>query len=259
MALKKRDPGAYEDPDLVPVMNLVCVLIPLMLWITTWVTFGQITVLRGAEGGSSKGRQSEEQKKLRLVAILTKGSITLMAGRDVAQEVMPEDAATGTTGRVDLPHKAVSLDDIRGEFSTCQPPADPREFNECAYWGYLEKFVSICWKNPAGQVKIPDLKGLNINLRNIKDRVASAFGKQLDDKDQINIKSEDDIPYCQLVGIMDFSRFRSFDFDWQKDPTFLEGVQEAIEGGATDPFLDPKSWNEQMEKELLFPVVGFVN
>ncbi|MBI5486305.1 MAG: hypothetical protein HY905_03120 [Deltaproteobacteria bacterium] len=255
----KKDVGAYEDPDLVPVMNLVCVLIPLMLWVTTWVTFGQITVLRGAEGGTNKGRQSEEQKRLRLVAILTKGSITLMAGRDVAQDVMPEDVSTGTKGRVDLAHKAMSLDEIRSEGSKCQPPADPREFNDCAYWGYLEKFVGICWKNPAGQVKIPDLKGFNINLRNIKDRVAQAYGEQLDDKDQINIKSEDDIPYCQLVGLMDFSRFRSFDFDWQKDDAFSTEVKEAIEGGVTDPFLDPKSWKDAMKKELLFPVVGFVN
>ena len=228
---KKRAEGGYEDPDLVPIMNLVCVLIPLMLWVTTWVTFGQITVLRGAEGGVNKGRQTEEQKKLRLVAILTKGAITLMAG----------------------------LDEIRGEASSCQPPADPREFNECGYWGYMEKFVSICWQNPGGQVKVPDLKGLNINLRNIKDRVLQSFGKQLDDKDQINIKSEDDIPYCQLVGIMDFSRLRSFDYDWKGDEAFYDGVQEAIANGVTDPFLDPKSWNDQMEKELLFPVVGFVN
>jgi hypothetical protein len=255
----KKDVGQYEDPDLVPIMNLVCVLIPLMLWVTTWVTFGQITVLRGSEGGSAKGRQSEEIKRLRLVAILTKGSITLMAGRDVAADVMPEDASTGTKGRIDIPHKSMSLDDIRKAGQSCQPPADPREFNDCAYWVYLEKFVSICWKNPAGVVKVPDLKMVNISLRGIKDRVAQAYGDRLDDKDQLNIKSEDDIPYCQLVGIMDFSRLRTFDFNWVKDETFMQGVQEAIAKGVQDPFLDPKSWNDAMQKELLFPVVGFVN
>jgi hypothetical protein len=258
MAVKK-DTGAYEDPDLVPVMNLVCVLIPLMLWVTTWVTFGQITVLRGSEGGAAKARQSEEQKKLRLVAVLTKGSITLMAGRDVSAEVMPEDVATGTKGRIDIPHRSLTLDDIRKEQQSCQPPADPREFNDCAYWGYMASFVSICWQNPAGAVKVPDLRSVNKNLRSIKDRVASAFGDRLDDKDQLNIKSEDDIPYCQLVGIMDFARMRSFDFNWVKDETFMQGVTEAIAKGVTDPFLDPKSWTEAMEKELLFPIVGFVN
>ena len=39
----------------------------------------------------------------------------------------------------------------------------------------------------------------------------------------------------------------------------VEAMKNAIANGVTDPFLDPKSWNDQMEKELLFPVVGFVN
>ena len=47
MARKNRQVGQFEDPDLVPVMNMVCVLIPLMLWITTWATFGQITASGG--------------------------------------------------------------------------------------------------------------------------------------------------------------------------------------------------------------------
>ena len=255
----KRQTGQYEDPDLVPIMNLVCVLIPLMLWVTTWVTFGQITVLRGAEGGASKGRQNEEMKKLRLVAVLTKGSITLMAGRDVSQDVMPEDAATGTKGRIDIPHRAMTLQDIVKEKQSCQPPADPKDFNDCSYYSYLEKFVLICWKNPSGVVKVPDLKLLSISLQTVKDRVLQAFGDRLDDKDQINIKSEDDIPYCQLVGIMDFTRLRAFDYNWTEDENFMTGVKEAIAKGVTDPFLDPKTWNDAMKKELLFPIVGFVN
>lgn len=259
MAKKKANLGQFEDPDLVPIMNLVCVLIPLVLWTTTWVTFGQITVLRGAEGGQSKGRQSDEQKKLRLVAIVTKGSLTLMAGRDVSNEVMPEDVATGTKGRIDLPHRALSIADIQKERQSCQPPADPKAFNDCAYWAYMEKFVKICYENPQGQVKVPDLKAFNINLGQIKDRAVQMFSDRLDDKDQINIKSEDDIPYCQLIGIMDFSRLRSFDFDWTMDEEFKGGVDEAVKKGVQDPFLDPKTWNEAMSRELLFPVVGFVN
>jgi hypothetical protein len=255
----KKDLGNYEDPDLVPVMNLICCLIPLMLWITTWVTFGQITVLRGSEGGSARGRQSEEVKKLRLVAVLTKGSITLMAARDVSEDVMPADPSTGTKGRIDIPHKAMTMADIQKEKQSCQPSANPKDFNDCAYYQYLERFVLICYRNPQGVVKVPDLRQLSKSLVIIKDRVLQAYGDRLDDKDQLNIKSEDDIPYCQLVGIMDFARMRSFEYDWLKDESFSQGVNEAIAKGVQDPFLDPKTWNDAMKKELLFPVIGFVN
>ena len=255
----KKDTGEYEDPDLVPIMNLMCCLIPLILWITTWVTFGQITVLRGSEGSAAKARQSEDLKKLRLVAVLTKGSITLMVSRDVSEDVMPADAATGTKGRVDIPHRAMTLADIQKEKQSCQPSANPKDFNDCAYYTYLEKFVLICYRNPQGVVKVPDLKQLSKSLGTIKDRALQAYGDRLDDKDQLNIKSEDDIPYCQLVGIMDFARLRAFEYDWQKDEAFAQGVNEAISKGVQDPFLDPKTWNEAMKKELLFPVIGFVN
>jgi hypothetical protein len=108
-------------------------------------------------------------------------------------------------------------------------------------------------------VKVPDLRQLSKSLVTIKDRVLQAYGDRLDDKDQLNIKSEDDIPYCQLVGIMDFARMRSFEYDWLKDEAFSQAVNEAVAKGVQDPFLDPKTWNDAMKKELLFPVIGFVN
>jgi hypothetical protein len=58
---------------------------------------------------------------------------------------------------------------------------------------------------------------------------------------------------------MDFSRLRSFDYDWTTDEEFKAGVDEAVKKGVQDPFLDPKTWNDAMVRELLFPVVGFVN
>ena len=110
-ALRGGRNGGYEDPDLVPVMNLVCVLIPLMLWVTTWFTFGQITVTRGSGGG--KPGTTDEETKLRLVAVLTSNSITLMADRRISADVLPEDSATGTKGRVDIPHLRLGLEEIR--------------------------------------------------------------------------------------------------------------------------------------------------
>jgi hypothetical protein len=255
---KKERTGRFEDPDLIPIMNLVCLLIPLILWTTTWLAFGQITVMRGSSHTPAPG-PTEKTERLRLVAVLTRGSITLLADRAVAAAVMPEEASTGTKGRVDVPHRTLTLEEIRTARGTCQPAVDAGQFDDCAYWKYVERFVSICYQDPPGAVKVPDFKAFNLALRGIKDRVLAQFPGKLDDADQINVKGEDDIPYCQVVAMMDFARLRSFDYDWTVDPEFREGVDEALARGINDPFLHPKSWNDAMRRELLFPVVGFVN
>ncbi len=259
MAMKTKEVGKFEDPDLVPIMNLVCVLIPLVLFTATWIAFGQITVLRGAQGSASKAQRAEEQKKLRLVAILTKGSITLMASREIAAVVMPEDPTTGTKGRAEIPHQSLRISDIEKNMQTACPSPPDAKFDDCAYWGYMHKFVEICYSNAQGQVRVPDLKQFNMILRRIKEQAKQNFEDALDDVDQINIKSEDDIPYCQMIGLMDFGRFNEFAFDWSADKEFNNRVEELIRKGVTDPFLDPKQWNEAMRKALLFPIVGFVN
>lgn len=258
--MKDKSVGKFEDPDLVPVMNMVCCLIPLVLYSATWITYGQITVLRGASGSANAGQRNlEEQKKLRLVAVLTKGSITLMAGREVAAVVMPEDPTTGTKGRIDIPHASLRMTDIEKNMQTGCPSPPDATFDDCKYWGFMATYVNVCFANPSGQVKVPDLKAFNMALRRIKDVAQENFEGQLDDIDMLNIKAEDDIPYCQLIGLMDFSRMRDFDYDWTVDQDFNNKVQDLIRRGVTDPFLEPKQWNDAMRKQLLFPIVGFVN
>jgi len=249
--------GRFEEPELVPVMNLLCVLIPLVLWMTTWVAFGQITAQRARNipGGTAPG---EREQKLRLVAVLSHGSITLLADRAVAPDVMPEDAATGTKGRVTIPHRTLSLEDVRTARASCRPAADAADFDDCPYWTYLGRFMDICYDRPQGAVKVPDLKALNLALRAIKDRVGARFPRELDDQHQLSFKSEDGVPYCQLIGLMDFSRLRRFEFDWSRDVDFRAGVDEALSSGVVDPLLEPDSWNEAMRRELLFPIVSFV-
>jgi hypothetical protein len=249
--------GQFEDPDLVPVMNLVCVLIPLVLWTTTWLAFGQISTVRGSSGQGDP-KATEVQRKLRLVAVITQKSITLMADRSASAEVMPPDTETGTTGRVDIPHVSVSLEDIRRQAASCSSTPDA-PFDDCAYWRYLERFVGICWSEPPGAVQVPDLKAFNLALRGIHDRAAAAFPGGLSDQSQINVKSEDDVPYCRVVALMDFARFRRFEYDWRTDEEFKAGMDEALGRAVADPLLDPPSWNDAMRRELLFPIVAFVN
>ncbi|MBI5488618.1 MAG: hypothetical protein HY905_14890 [Deltaproteobacteria bacterium] len=256
-ALRAGRVGGYEDPDLVPVMNLVCVLIPLMLWVTTWFTFGEITVTRGGRGTGDNGT-TDQEAKLRLVAVLTQGSITLMADRRVSADVMPEETATGTKGRVDIPHLGLTMEEIRQHSRECTPAADA-DFDECSYWRYLEKFVGVCHRDPAGAVKVPDLRAFNLALRGIKDRVQALFPDGMDDRDQLSVKSEDGVPYCGVVALMDFARLRRFELDWRTDEAFAAGVRDALEHGAVDPLLDPARWNDAMRRELLFPIVSFVD
>ena len=248
--------GSYEDPDLVPVMNLVCVLIPLMLWITTWFTFGQITVTRGSSGPGGGG-PTDEETKLRLVAVLTSNSITLMADRRISADVLPEDSATGTKGRVDIPHLRVGLEEIRRHARECVPEAGS-DFDECAYWRYQEKFVGLC-HGEGSTARVPDLRAFHLALRDVKDRVLARLAEGPQDRDQLNVKSEDGVPYCEVVALMDFARLRRFDFDWRQDEEFAAGVREGLERGAQDPLLDPTLWNDAMRRELLFPIVAFVD
>lgn len=254
---KKGDTGRFEDPDLVPVMNLVCVLIPLVLWTTTWVAYGQITVTRG--GTSQRGSAGGEQpKKLRLVAVLDRGAITLLADRAASSRVFPE-AGGKPVGRIDIPRRATTLEAIGRERAACTPPAAPGGFDDCAYWQYVERFVRICYEDPGGVVPLPDLKRFHEELAGIRDRVETQLGDEVDDGRVLHVKTADDVPYCEVVALMDFARLRRFDLDWSADEQFQAGVDEALRHGVVDPLQAPSAWNEVMERELLFPIVQFVD
>ena len=142
--------------------------------------------------------------------------------------------------------------------TSCPSPPEAK-FDDCKFWGYMANFTQICFQNPQGQIKVPDLKAFNLALRRIKELAVQTYENQLDDIDMINIKSEDDIPYCVLIGLMDFARMRDFDYDWTMDKDFNDRVTEMLSKGITDPFLEPKQWNDAMRKQLLFPIIGFVN
>ena len=256
MALaRKGDTGRFEDPDLVPVMNLVCVLIPLVLWTTTWVAYGQISVTRGSSPQGKTG--AEQPRKLRLVAVLDRGAITLMADRAAVAKVFPESTDGTTGGRIDLRRRPTTLEAIGRERAACTPPADPAAFDDCAYWHYVERFARICYENPAGTVQLPDLKAFHEALVGIRDRVESQLGG-VDDGWVINVKTADDVPYCEVVALMDFARLRRFDYDWTADEEFQAGVDEALRHGVPDPLQTPDAWSDAMERQLLFPVVQIV-
>jgi hypothetical protein len=57
---------------------------------------------------------------------------------------------------------------------------------------------------------------------------------------------------------MDFARLRRFDLDWNRDVEFRAGVDKALGRGVVAPLLQPASWNDAMRRELLFPILSFV-
>jgi Ca-activated chloride channel family protein len=200
---------------------------------------------------------------LRLVVILTKGSIHLMASRRVAAEVMPGEAtATGVRGRIDIPHRTQRVRDAEAERpAACAAPAVPGEFDDCAYLEYLGELLRSCYGNPEGPVMVPDLEAFSIALGEIQDRASQAFGDGLGDIDAINFEVEDDIPFCQVVALIDFSRFRDFAYDWTADAEFRAGVDEAVAkglDGVSDVLFEPTVWTAAMRRRLLFPVWGLV-
>ncbi|MBI5502590.1 MAG: hypothetical protein HY907_20260 [Deltaproteobacteria bacterium] len=221
--------------------------------------FAAITFFRGDERRAAGGGAAEELVDLRLVLILTEGSMTLMTARDVSAAVMPEDPATGTKGRIDIPHVALSAADVeRDRLAACPSPPDA-DFDDCAYWTYMAEVLSSCFGGPAAQVKVPDLRTLNLALRGIAERADAAYPDDLADRWQLNIKAEDDIPLCPLVGILDAARFRNPTFDWTADPAFQARYDQLLAQDVLDPLLDPSSFAPDLRSSLLFPVIGFVN
>ena len=197
--------------------------------------------------------------RLRLVAILTKESMTVMAGRDVASAVIPEDPVTGTSGRIDIPHLPLDAATIEWKRAEACPTPTGAEFDECAHWTYMAEFFASCFDPAAGAAKVPDLRALHLALRGIAERADAAFPDGPADRWLIDVKSEDDIPLCRLVGILDFARFRDFAFDWPANAAFRARYDELLASGARDPLLDPVAWSDELRPAFLFPLVGFVN
>lgn len=213
----------------------------------------------GAEPAAPSARALEEAVSLGLVVILTKGSMTVMAGRDVTAAVLPEDPATGTRGRVDIPHVRLSADEVaRQRTAACSPPAAAGG-TDCVYLTYLASVVDSCFEGAAGPVKVPDLLRLNAVLGEIAGRIDAAYPGGLADRWQIKVKSEDDIPVCQLVGVLDVVRFRDLGFDWTADAAFRSRCDELRSQSAQEPLSDPASFDPALRSAFLFPAIVLIN
>ena len=72
-------------------------------------------------------------------------------------------------------------------------------------------------------------------------------------------ESEDDIPFCPVVAILDAARFRDVAFDWTADAGFKARYDELLAQGVLDPLLDPSAFAPDFRTQLLFPIIVFVN
>lgn len=216
--------------------------------------FAALSFARTA-AGSAGARAREAAVTLGLAVMLTKGSMTLLAGRDVADSVLPEDPVTGTAGRVDIPHLRLSADDVaRHRTTACSSAAGPGG-SDCVYWTYMTAMFDSCFGDSAGEVKVPDLLQLHAALTELAGRVEAAYPQGLPDRWQLKFKAEDDIPVCQLVGILDVARFRDLGFDWTADAAFRARYDELLGEGVRAPLLDPGSFGPELRSAFLFPAV----
>jgi hypothetical protein len=190
---------------------------------------------------------------LRLTAEFFEAQINLVANWETAAQGVLRQAAP--PDRVEIPHLLLSAAEVAARRAACRPPADPAEFDDCAYWDYLRELLETCYGSPAGQARVPDLKLLNLALRELADRAVSVDGSPLAGRWQLTIRAVGNIPYCRLVAVLDFARFRDIDLDWTADAAFAAGMQQSAAAGNPDPLLAPASWNAAMRAALLFPVV----
>jgi len=185
---KKRAPdktvGRFEDPDLVPVMNLVCVLIPLVPLEHDLAGFRAVTTVRGQRSGRRACRGSTEEAP---PGRRSHPEVDHADGGSLGKpEVMPPDAETGTTGRVSIPH--VEPDDgghpAAGGVVQQRSGCAVRRLRVLAL---RRRSSASGWEDPAGVVQVPDLKAFNLALRGIHDRTATAFPGGLADQSQLNV------------------------------------------------------------------------
>lgn len=213
----------------------------------------------GAAPAAPSARALEEAVSLGLVVILTKGAMTVMVGRDVTADVLPEDPATGTRGRADIPHLRLSADEVAQQrTAACSPPAGEGGA-ACVYLTYLASVFDSCFEGAAGPVKVPDLLRLNVVLGELAGRIDAAYPGGLADRWQIKVKSEDDIPVCQLVGVLDVVRFRDLGFDWTADAAFRSRCDELRSQGVQDPLSEPVSFDPALRSAFLFPAIVLVD
>ncbi|MBI5487401.1 MAG: hypothetical protein HY905_08715 [Deltaproteobacteria bacterium] len=220
-------------------------------------SLGTVTLLP-AGSADWPGAGHPSTVRLRLAARVSADAVTLHVARELAADLLPDDPTVGLKGSIRIAHQRMTVQDVEKEAQGCRPPSAPPAFDDCAYWTYLESYLRECAGESQGPAEVPDLKTFNLQLRAIAERAALAFGDRITDGHVITLQVQDEVPYCQVVALLDFARFVSFSFDWTTDEPFANAVTESMHKGVNDPMLEPPTWNEAMARQLLFPIVRFL-
>ncbi len=109
MLRKRKKEGGPEDPLLIPVMNLVCLLIPFLLLTATFVSYAIINVNAPKFNQTQQQQQQQDRLPLNLTVLVTDQGFTLSAkGQSLTADGGGVDAssAAGPT----IPKKRVGTD-----------------------------------------------------------------------------------------------------------------------------------------------------
>ena len=95
MLRKRKKEGGPEDPLLIPVMNLVCLLIPFLLLTATFVSYAIINVNAPKFNQTSQVQQQPDRLPLNLTVLVTDQGFTLSAkGQSLTSEGGGVDASS---------------------------------------------------------------------------------------------------------------------------------------------------------------------
>ncbi len=79
MATRKSKEMQSEDPDLIPIMNLVCIIIPFLLLSATYVTYASIHVNAPRFNQSASSAPPPDRLPLNLTVLVTDQGFTITA------------------------------------------------------------------------------------------------------------------------------------------------------------------------------------
>ena len=103
MAIKRRSMDSYEGDPLIPIMNLVCMLIPLLLYGAVFMRFMTIEV-NSPRMSNVPQQQPEQNEKLNLTVMITDQGFTFKVNPKFRLPWMSMSTETASAGP-DIPKK----------------------------------------------------------------------------------------------------------------------------------------------------------
>jgi biopolymer transport protein ExbD len=104
MAIKRRTMDSYEGDPLIPIMNLVCMLIPLLLYGAVFMRFMVIEV-NSPRMSNVPQEQPEQNEKLNLTVMITDQGFTFKVNPKFRLPWMSMSTETGASSGPDIPKK----------------------------------------------------------------------------------------------------------------------------------------------------------